>query len=301
MSFRIAENTSSANFTSRLNDQRARLNTLQEQISSGKRINRPSDDPTGAVAVLNLRTTQKEIEQFQRVAQTANQKLTAADDALNQYTSMLDRVQTLNSKGLSDISTQQTKDYLATELESMRNGFLRVANLQNGDEYLFGGTRQNAPPYDPATVTPAVTATSAQYLQIEPGANAIAIGVTAESFFADGTSNIFTDLNSAITALRGTGDPVADKATLQNTMTRLGVYRNLANTVQAQVGVGMDSSSNAVDNLSNTSLSVQQRVSTIEDTDVAKAAMDLADAQRSLDATLQVVAKGRHSLFDFLG
>jgi len=301
MTFRVADSTSSANFTSRINSQRTRLSSLQEQLSSGKRINRASDDPAGAEAVINLRTSQTEIGQFQRSALSASQKLTATDDALNGYLSMLERVQTLNAQGLSDTSTQQTRDYIATELESMQSRFLRVANSKNGDEYLFGGTRQDIPPFDPVTFTPAATPSTAQYSQIEPGANAIAVGTTAEAFFSDATSNIFTDLTSAITALRGTGNEAADRLTLENTMTRLGVYRELASTVQAKIGVNMNAADIAMDNLNNTALSFEQRISAIEDADFAKTAVDMTDAQRSLDATLQVVAKGRRSLFDFLG
>ncbi len=301
MNFRVSETTASSNFISRVNSQRSRLNTLQEQLASGKRINRPSDDPSGAEAVIDLQTSQKEIGQFQRSAQSASEKLTAADDALNGFLTMLERVQTLNAQGLSDTGTQQTRDYVATELSTMQARFLRTANLKNGDDYLFGGTRQNAPPFDPATGLPSATPSTAQHMQIEPGANAIAVGVTAESFFSDATSNIFTDLTTAIAALHGTGDAAADRLTLENTMTRLGVYRDLANTAQATVGVNMNVTEIAMENLGSNSLTIQERISTVEDADFAKTAVDLSDTQRGLDATLQVIAKGRRSLFDFLG
>jgi flagellar hook-associated protein 3 FlgL len=301
MNFRIADNASSTDFTSRINSQRNRLSILQERISTGKRINRPSDDPAGAEAVLNLRISQTEIEQFQRNAQTANEKLSATDDALNSYEGMLDRVKTLVSQGLSGTTTQSARNALATEIESLRERILSVSNSKNGDEYVFGGTRQNAPPFDPTTATPANAPTSAQFIQIEPGANAIAVGVTANTVFADANSSIFTDLTNAANALRGTGTATTDQTTLENSMARLKIFSDLVATAHAIVGANMNQTDIAKSNLTTSFLSLDERASNIETADFAETAVGLTDAQRALDATLQVAAKGRRSLFDFLG
>src|SRR5215467_336566 len=102
MNYRVADNSTSSRLASRINAQRSRLSVLQEQITSGKRINRPSDDPDGASTVIKLRTSQQELEQFKRSAQTANQKLTATDDSLSGYENLLEKVRTLVSQGLSD-------------------------------------------------------------------------------------------------------------------------------------------------------------------------------------------------------
>lgn len=301
MNFRVADKTSSSDFTSRINAQNNRLNILQEQISTGKRINRSSDDPVGAEMVLNLRTSQTEIKQFQRNAQAANQKLSAADDTLNNYENILEHVRTLVAQGLSDTTTQPARNNLATEIESLRGRILNVANSKNGDDYLFGGTRQNAPPFDSTTATPANTPTTAQFIQIEPGSNAIAVGVTAETVFSDANSTVFTDLTNAINALRGTGNSTADRTTLENTMSRLDIYKNQVNSAHAQIGANMNETEAVTENLDNSFLLIDERASEIEGADFAKTAIELADVQRSIEATLQVAAKGRRSLFDYLG
>ncbi|HRH46989.1 MAG TPA: flagellar hook-associated protein FlgL [Pyrinomonadaceae bacterium] len=300
MNFRVADKTSSSDFTSRINAQNNRLNILQEQISTGKRINRSSDDPVGAEMVLNLRTSQTEIKQFQRNAQAANQKLSAADDTLNNYENILEHVRTLVAQGLSDTTTQPARNNLATEIESLRGRILNVANSKNGDDYLFGGTRQNAPPFDSTTATPANTPTTAQFIQIEPGSNAIAVGVTAETVFSDSNSTVFTDLTNAIYALRGTGNSTADRTTLENTMSRLDIYKNQVNSAHAQIGANMNETEAVTENLDNSFLLIDERASEIEGADFAKTAIELADVQRSIEATLQVAAKGRRSLFDYL-
>jgi flagellar hook-associated protein 3 FlgL len=301
MSYRITESSTSSNFISRINAQRSRLSILQERMATNKRINRPSDDPAGAEAVLNLRTSQTELEQFKRSAQAVNNQLTAADDSLNGYENMLERVRTLMSQGLSDTTTQAAKNAIATELDSLKARILSVANTKYGDTYLFGGTRQDAPPFDPATGAPAGSAASPQYIQIEPGANAIPVGTTAENVFSNSTSTIFADLTAAAAALRGTGDPVADKATLNATMTRMKVYGDQASLAHAMVGANMHVTEMALDRLTNDSLAIDDRAGSIEDADFAQTAVELTDTQSALDALLQTTAAGRHSLFDYLG
>lgn len=274
---------------------------MQERVTTGKRINRASDDPAGAEMVLNLRTSQAEITQFQRNAQTAVQKLTAGDDGFAGYEDMLERVRTLVTQGLSDTSSPATREALAIEVEALRSRMLAVANTQNGGNYVFGGTRQNAPPFDPVTGAPAATPTAPEYIQIEPGSNAIAVGVTADKVFGDATSTVFADLTNAAAALRGTGNAAADKAMLLHTIARVGVFSDLMNTSRAIIGAGISTAETAKETLTNNFLSIDESASEVEGADFAASAVALSDAQRALDATLQVAATGRRSLFDFLG
>ena len=301
MNFRVSDSTSTSNFSSRINSQRSRLATLQEQLTSGKRINRPSDDPAGTELVLNLRTSQTEIKQFQRSNEAANQKLGAADDALNTYENVLERVRVLVTQGLSDTSTQAARNALATEIDALRSRILTTANTANNGEYLFGGTRQNEAPFDATTAVPSANPTSAQYIQIEPGSNAIAVGVTADTVFSDATSSVFTDLTNAVAALRGTGDPVADRATLVATSSRLVIYSDQVNNARAIIGANVNVSEAASDSLASNFLSLDERAGNIEGVDFAETALGVADAERSLEATLQLAARGRRSLFDYLG
>ncbi len=300
MNFRVTDSGSGASTAGRINAQRIRLSNLQEQLASGKRINRPSDDPSGAEMVLSLRTSQKEIEQFERNNSAARQRLVAADDALNSYQTVLDRVRVLVTQGLSDTSTQAAKNALAVEIESLRTRILNTANTSNNGEYLFGGTRQNASPFD-QTGVPATDPTVARYIQIEPGSNAIQVGVTADTIFSDATATIFADLDNAVLALRGSGDPVADRATLEAASSRLSVYADLANIARAVVGANMNATEIAAETLAQNFLTLDERATDIEGVDFAEAAIGVADAERALEATLQLAARGRRTLFDFLG
>lgn len=301
MSTRVTDSGGSARTNSQINFHRSRLAVLQERLASGKRINRPSDDPAGAEMVLNLRTSLKQIEQFQRNAQAVSTKLIAGDDSLSSYETTLDRVKTLLARGLSETSTPQTREAVAVELESLSKSILSLANSKSGDEYVFGGTRQTVPPFDPVTGQPAAGTAVAQHVQIEPGSNAIAAGVTGDTVFGDANATIFADIANAVAALRGTGNAAADRATLQNTMSRMSVYGDLAGLAHARIGANMNAVETAMANLSTAALAHEDRITDIEGDDFAATALGISETERALEATLQVAARGRRSLFDFIG
>lgn len=298
---RVTDAFAKAQTAAGISANRNRLNVLQERLTSGKRINRASDDPAGAEAVINLRTSQAAVEQFRRSADNANQKLSASDAALTAYEPLLERMRQIVAQGLSDTTTQEAKDALATELNALRERALSVANQKYADEFLFGGTRQIAPPFDPATGAPSTIQTAPQFVQLEPGANATAIGVTAETVFADANSTIFADLTAAAAALRGTSDAIADRQTLNNSINRLKIYSDNAHVAHAAIGAAMKTTEFAAERLAADSLAFESRADKIEAADFVETAMDLSATQNALDAVLQVAAKGRRSLFDFFG
>ena len=301
MPLRVTDSNSAAATSAKINAQRGRLGVLQERLASGKRINRPSDDPMGAATVIRLRTSQAEIEGFRRNAESADQKLTAADDAFNSYEPILDRIKSLVSRGLTDTTTQEAKNAVATEIEGLRERILNIANSRNGDEYLFGGTRQNAPPFDPATAAPAAQPAAAQHVGLEPGANAVATGVAAETVFSDANGTIFADLMATAAALRGTGDPAADRAALTNSMNRLKVYSDAAGVAHARIGANMKNVEFAKDRLGSDFISYDEQASRIEDADFVETATALSETQQTLDAILQIKGRQQRSLLDFLG
>ena len=301
MTLRYSDSLTKTNLADRISSQRSRLGVLQERATSGKKILRPSDDPAGSAAVIRLRTSQAEIAQFEKSATFANQRLTAADTTLNGYESVLERVRVLTTQGLSDTASQTAKNNLATELETLKGKILNIANTRYGDDYLFGGTRLTGAPFDQTTAVANATPTTPQTIQVEPGESPLQVSVVAEDIFSDATSDIFTDITTAVTALRGTGDAAVDRTSLESAMTRLSIYNNQAIEARTKVGVNMDLSQIAQDRLTNSTLSLQEQRGDIEDADFAQTVLEMTKVQTALDATLQIAASsGRKSLFDYL-
>jgi flagellar hook-associated protein 3 FlgL len=300
MNFRITDSSLSARLATSIGQNRARVEAVQERVSTGKRINRPSDDPFGAEAVLNLRTSQANVEQFQQNALTVRDGLQIADNALESYDQLLDRARSLLAQGTSDSTTAAQRQAIATEIDSVRQGMLNISNTSSQGQYLFGGTRQNVGPFDSAG-TPAVALTAQQMVQIEPNSAPIAAGVIAETVFSNGSGTVFASLANAAIALRGTGNPAADRTMVLATMDSLTTFTDQSIKARTQLGGGMNAVDDATTRMQGASFSYQALADRFESADLGDAAVQLTQADRAYQATLQASAYiGRRSLLDFL-
>ena len=129
MPFRVTDSLMSARLIEQLATARQRQAKAQEQIASGKRINRPSDDPVGAEKVMNIRVSQAALEQFKKTVTQADEKLRVGDNALESYEQLLDRAGALLAQGLSDFTTQDARQSLAVEIDGLRERALSIAQL----------------------------------------------------------------------------------------------------------------------------------------------------------------------------
>jgi len=302
MPFRVTDATSNSQLVERIAEQRLRISDAQEKVASGKRINRPSDDPFGAAAVIEIRNSQAAITQFGRSAKTVDNALSVADGALNSYDQALNRAQTLVSQGLSGFSRPDGRQALASELDGLRQTVLNVANTRNGDQYVFGGTRQDVPPVDQTTEALAATPTAPQLIQVEADAPPLAAGVTAEAMFANIDGTVFQALNDAAKALRGTGDPVADESTLKTAMQQLQTFAQQSIAAHTTIGKNLDAVEAATDRNATASLALEATAQDKESADFAQSSVDLVEANRALEAILQSESQtNRHSLLDLLG
>jgi flagellar hook-associated protein 3 FlgL len=302
MPFRITNNMASARLSSQIASAQQRVANAQEQVATGKRINRPSDDPTGAQRVMQVRTLQASVSKFQGNASAVNDRLLTADSAINSYQQLLDRSRALLTQGASDTTDASTRVNLATELDTLRTQMLSVANLRSDGEYVFGGTRQDAPPFDLLTGTPAASVAVPRRVQIEPSGPAIESGVVAESIFSDVNGSVMDTLAAASAALRGTGNPAADTATMAASLDRIATFTDKSGAVLAHVGANIASVQSTQERLSRDFLALEDTAQRFETADAAGSMVELSQASTALNAILQSGSfMGRKSLIDFLG
>jgi flagellar hook-associated protein 3 FlgL len=301
MPFRISNSMTSAALASQIASAQQRVANAQEQVATSKRINRPSDDPTGTERLMQVRTLQATVNQFRGNASAVNDRLMTADSAINSYQQLLDRSRALLTQGASDTTDVSTKANLATELDSLRTEMLSIANMRSDGEYVFGGTRQDAPPFDPLTGVPAASAAAPRRVQIEPSGPAIENGVVAENIFSDANGSVMDTLAAASAALRGTGNAAADKATMTASLDRVSTFTDKSGAVLAHVGSNLASVQSTQDRLSRDYLALEDTAQQFESADPASSMIQLTQASNALNAILQSGSfMGRKSLIDFL-
>lgn len=301
MPLRITDAPSSSNTAAQISAARRRIAEAQLQISTGKRINRPSDDPQGAAAVITLRTTQAEIDQMKRNATTAGDLLLQTDGDVDSYEHLIERARVLLTQGGSDITGSESKSTIATELDSLRTRMLALANSQRDNMYVFGGTRTSEPPFDPTTGAPAASVSAERKLRIEPTLPPATVGFRGEEIFSDAAGTVFSALETASAALRSTGDPVADKAAVLAGLDRMGSFANRAGIARARIGSNLSTAEAAAQRLAEGSLAAERAAQIIEAADFAASAVQLTEGQTALEAVIKSRGATRPSLLDYLG
>jgi len=128
-----------------LNSSRERMTDLQEQLATGKRINRPSDDPVSMSKAAKLRTILESNYQFQENIQDAKTQLTVQEQALNEVHDTLLEIKEIAIEGASDSIT--VRESLADQVEQILDSLVEVANTRYNGKYIFGGTETLTVPF----------------------------------------------------------------------------------------------------------------------------------------------------------
>lgn len=125
-----------------------RMQRLQEQIASGKKINRPSDDPSGARKVLSLRSEGLRLEQYSKNIQTSIRSIEFSTSTLHDTTTFIQRVQELTIQGVNGATDQAGRDAIASEINGILEAILQIANSSRMGLYIFAGTETTTMPFE---------------------------------------------------------------------------------------------------------------------------------------------------------
>jgi flagellar hook-associated protein 3 FlgL len=128
--------------------QQTEMGRTQLQVSTGKKILNPSDDPAASVQILNLQREINLTDQYQANADKAENKLSIEEGTLKSATELVQRIRELAIQGLNDSNTQNDRTTLAAEISQLNEQLLTLANTRdsNGD-YIFSGFSNDIQPY----------------------------------------------------------------------------------------------------------------------------------------------------------
>lgn len=293
---RITNNMLSQNLLRNLESAQGRMDQLQNQLSSGLRISRPSDDPVGIQNAMRLKSNISSVEQWKKNADEALGYMNATDSTLGDMTSMLQRVRELTVQGANGTLSAGDKNNLAIEVDQISDQLHMMANTQIGSKYIFSGTAT-----DKELITSGGTwQGNNQDVKFEVGNNSnLPISVNGNNLFGDTTtipSGIFTTLSALSTALK-TNDSTGIDTALGNIDTNI----NNVIALRSDLGARTNRMTALRGQLDSTSINLQANLSSIQDADMAKTITDFTSQQNVYKAALAVGAKIiQPSLVDFM-
>ncbi len=128
--------------------QQFEISEIQNQIGTGKRINKPSDGPAETARIIDLNQAIGSIDQFQRNSIFANQRLGLEDATLSSVNNSLQRVRDLALQANSGSQTTETRAIIRAEVEQRLEEILDYANARDGNgNYLFSGSKNRTEPF----------------------------------------------------------------------------------------------------------------------------------------------------------
>ncbi|MGD2062147.1 MAG: flagellar hook-associated protein FlgL, partial [Nitrospirota bacterium] len=144
---RVTQNVFLNNIRSQLARNGRRLATAQEQVATGRQVNRPSDDPAGAFRVLSLKQLTAANDQFERNLDSLEANLGVAENVLGQTQEVLYRTLELAIQAANASLDRSQRAVIATEVSQQLDEVKRLGNTQLGARYLFAGYLSDKPPF----------------------------------------------------------------------------------------------------------------------------------------------------------
>src|SRR5688572_10849289 len=143
---RVTSNSYSENLITQLHTLSRRQINLQNQIATGQRVQRASDDPFAAQQVLQLRDSSAANAQYQKNIQTHHEFADATHGLMRNLQKVLDRSQEIATM-VDDLDSPEDLRSFAAEIDQLLKHAVQLSNAQHRGDFLLGGTRTNAAPF----------------------------------------------------------------------------------------------------------------------------------------------------------
>ncbi|MCU0773441.1 MAG: flagellar hook-associated protein FlgL [Ideonella sp.] len=301
---RIATATAYESAIENLQRRQRDMSEAQLQLTSGKRVNRASDDPTNAARAERSLAAVARVEATQRALEASRNAMQLTESSLGDAGDYLQRARELLVSAGNGSFSDGERQALAAELRGVREQLLATANRSDGaGGYLFGGQGSQEPPFvdTPAGVVFEGTAGRAQVVS----GDALPIATDGAYTWMQSSSgtSVFTALDQAIADLSTPGLSSVD-FTARNVVNLANVdaSMNRVLAVRAEVGSMLNRLDSIEGRLADMRLANETERSAAEDLDLTRAISDFRNQQSGYDAALQSYAMvQRMSLFQYIG
>jgi flagellar hook-associated protein 3 FlgL len=296
-------------FLSDLNLAENRITRANEELSSGYRVNQPSDDPGAIEAILGFQGQIDQVTQIQSNLTQASTMNNVSDAALTSASNLLNQLSSIAAQGSSGTATAASRSSLGLQVQGIEEQLVAIANTTFGGRYVFGGDASTTQPYtfnwsvqggavrnNTASATVTITNSDGDSLAIP--------GQTAQQIFgaqnADGTptsGNIFQNVYALGQALQNNDQAGIQTAnsSIQTSVAQFGQATTISGNTADWLQQSNDAATSKLTNL-------QTELSGLRDADAAQAATDLTTAETAEQAA--IAAHGSlqiKNLFSYLG
>jgi len=276
----------------------SQLNQTQEEVSSGKNFNSPSDDPVAMVNSLGLSDTLAQIQQYQTNMNTANEWLSTSNTVLNQVSQLAASAQQIATQLSSGSQSADAQTEAESQVDDLINEAISLGNTQLNGNYIFGGYKTATAPFADSGSGASETVVyqgDGNDFNVQIGPNeTVAAGKNGQTVFMD--SNLFASLIGLKQAIANN-----DQTAVQQEATNLQGVTDYLNTQVSDVGIRQDQVQAQGEMLTQVSTNLQDQLGDLENVDYNQVILEMQQDQTAYTAALETAAQiSQVSLLNYL-
>jgi len=295
-------------FLNALSQLQNRLQLVQRQLSSGLRIERASDAPDRLYDVIHRQSEINHSGQVLKNMARVQATVDAADASLQQAVRVLEDAIVTGSQALNINVDAQSRAALAEEARSQHEELVRLSLTSTEGLFVFGGDEDQQAPYQINTANlngvDRLTTAPATKLVLDFDGSRFLAGRTAQEIFDHREPDDSLAQDNAFAATHGlrTAIEAGDTAAIEASMAKLHAAHEYLNRQFSFYGSVQNRITHSINQGQQTEVRLRSELSQIRDTDVAAAALQLAQIQTSIEAALRAQASTTPApnLFDYL-
>lgn len=180
------------------------LNTVLEEVSTGKSVNVPSDNPAAAAEMVQNTIETGDVDQYTQNVDSVLTTVQSADSVLSSVVASLTQAVSLGTEGANGVNSTAEQQELASQVQGIFSSVLSAANTSVGGAYLFGGT-SNGIPYtaDSSSATGYTYNGNDDSNSVQIGdQTSVQVNLPGSQVFSNSTNNVLGSLNSLVAALQ---------------------------------------------------------------------------------------------------
>lgn len=147
MGTRITQNAMSYNYLRNLNKSLTKQDQLNKQLSDGKLIHKPSDDPIGTIRSMTFGSNLAKNEQYQQNLGDAQSWMNTTDGVMSQYSDIMIRIKELTLSAANGDKPQDAVQVIGDEVDNLLNQMVALGNTKIADRYVFAGQKDKTQPF----------------------------------------------------------------------------------------------------------------------------------------------------------
>lgn len=291
---RVTQGMLASNSLKNLSNSYTQMGKYQDQLSTGKKITKPSDDPVVAMKGMYYRSNLTEVEQYKRNLSEAYLWMENSESGVEQVNDSLQRVRELTVQGSTGTLSETDKQAIAREIEQIKEDIVSVANTQVAGRYIFNGTNTSvAPVSDSGTGAPQANLNTRDYsVEVSRGVS-LKANINSENVFGQ---KLFDTLQAIQESLDGeaTGD-------LNNLLSDLDKQMDVLSSERSELGARYNRLEMVESRIDQQEVVANRILSDNEDADIERVITDLTTQESVHRAALSVGARIiQPTLMDFL-